>query len=71
MFRSKNLFLITPEMSKYITDSTNKSIKTYLNKYNVNALLVKDISPNSFALLPFVSFISFLVGYNFNKLLKP
>lgn len=70
MFRSKKTFLITPEMSKYIKDSTNKSIKNYFNKYKINALLVKDISPNYIALLPFVSLISFLAGYNFNMVLN-
>jgi hypothetical protein len=70
MFRSKKTFLITPEMSKYIKDSTNKSIKNYFNKYKINALLVKDISPNYIALLPIVSLISFLAGYNFNMVLN-
>lgn len=70
MFSSNKRFLISPEMSKYIKDSTNKSLEKYINKYKINTTLVKDISPNYIALLPFVSFISFLAGYNLNMFLK-
>lgn len=63
MFSSKKHFLISPEMSKYIRDSTNKSLEKYLN---VNAENLKDQPHNCIVLLPFVSFISFLAGYNLN-----
>lgn len=70
MFRSNRSFLISPEMSNYIKDSTNKSLEKYLNKYNINTLFPKDEPPNCIVLLPFVSFISFLAGYNLNLFCK-
>jgi len=70
MFYSKKHFLISPEMSKYIRDSTNKSLEKYLNKYNINAKILKDKPINCVVLLPFVSFISFLAGYNLNLFLQ-
>ena len=66
MFRSNKPFLISPEILKYIKDSTNKSLEKCLNKYKINTLFPKDSLPNYNALLPFVSFISFLAGYNLN-----
>ena len=66
MFSTKKHFSISPEMPKYIRDSTNKSLEKYLNKYNVNAQMLKDKPPTCIILLPFVSLISFLAGYNFS-----
>jgi hypothetical protein len=61
---------ISSEMLKYIRESTNKSLEKYLTKYNINALELKDRTPNCIILLPFVSLISFLAGYNFNNFVE-
>jgi len=64
--------MISPEMLRYIKESTNKSIEKYKNKNNYNSKLVitkKDKPPNDFfILLPFVSIVSFLAGYHFSNL---
>lgn len=70
MLNYNKRFSISPEMSKYIRDSTNKSLEKYLNKYNINVLALKDSKPNCIVLLPFVSLISFLVGYNFHNFVE-
>lgn len=64
MFRYSNS--INPEMLKHIRESTNKSIE----RYKRSVIFDKKEPPSLYALLPFVSFISFLAGYNLNKLLK-
>lgn len=68
MFGSIRRFTISPEMSNYIRDSTNKSLEKYLNKYTINANILKDKSPNYSGLLPLAFLISFLAGYNLNLL---
>ena len=69
MFALRRRPLISPEMSKYIKDITNKSLEKYTN--NVKFVIPdKKELPNFFLLLPFVSLISFLAGYNFCKLIK-
>jgi hypothetical protein len=70
MFSLKRYPMLSPEMSKYIRESTNKSIENYkINPYSL-VLFEKNDPPKFFALLPFVSFISFLAGYKFCKLTK-
>jgi hypothetical protein len=64
--------MISPEMLKYIRDATNKSIEKHFKKpefvreKNNTIALLKDVEPYFF-ILPFVSLISFLAGYNFCK----
>lgn len=70
MLNYNKRFSVSPEMLKYIRDSTNKSLEKYLNKYNINALDLKDRKPSCIMLLPFVSFISFLAGYNFHNFVE-
>lgn len=66
---------INPAMSKYINDKTNKWIEQLKLYYSKNQLytgvsdLVKYTNgspnlPNGVFIIPFVSLISFLVGYN-------
>lgn len=62
--------LISAEMLKYIRDSTNKSLEKYLNKYNINALELNNRTPNCIILMPIVSLVSFLAGYNFCNFLQ-
>jgi hypothetical protein len=69
MFALRRHPLISPEMSKYIKDTTNKSLEKYTNKSKFVIPDKKD-PPNFFLLLPFVSLISFLAGYKFCKLIK-
>lgn len=74
--------IINPEMYKYITEQTlrlqNKWLKNVEERYSNNSpyIRVSDLVkhkdegpqlPNSVYLIPFVSFISFLAGYNFCK----
>jgi len=69
MFTLRRHSLISPEMSKYIRDTTNKSLEKYTNKPKFVIPDKKD--PHGFfLLLPFVSLISFLAGYKFCKLIK-
>ena len=63
-----NKYNINSQILKYIEDPTNKSVENRINKYNINAQILKDKPPKCFILLPFVSLISFLAGYNFNLL---
>lgn len=65
MLNYNNRFLISPKMLKYIRDSTNESLKKYLNKYDMNTLVLQDNIPNCIRLIPFVSLVSFLAGYKF------
>ena len=69
MFTLRRHSLISPEMSKYIRDTTNKSLEKYTNKPKFVIPDKKD-PPDFFLLLPFVSLISFLAGYKFCKLIK-
>lgn len=72
MFNLNCKNLINPEMSKYIKeqlirkyDSNRNSYNSYLVKYDYTKQ-----SPNMYILLPFVSLISFLAGYNFRNLIS-
>jgi hypothetical protein len=58
------LCAISPEMLKYIRDTTNKSIEKYKRPFSY--INVGEDKPNLYSLLPFVSFVSFLAGYNFH-----
>ena len=64
--------LISNNVSTYIKDTTNKSLEKYKNKVRfVTTDLTNDSYPNKgypltfFAVLPFVSLMSFLAGYKF------
>lgn len=75
MLSFKQRLFVSPEMSKYISEQTNKSIQKYSNnnfKRVFNLVKYKDVDSlisNFYFVLPFVSFISFLAGYNFHKLI--
>jgi len=62
--------IINPEISKYIREQTykftNKTMEKYLKKGKENLVMPqnKDL-PNCCNFLPFVSFFSFFLGYNF------
>lgn len=67
---------VSPEISKYIKEQTNKWLKNVEEKYSNNTpyIRVSDLVkhdqpkiPNNFFLIPIVSLISFLAGYNFCK----
>ena len=69
MFTLRRCPLISSEMSKYIKDSTNKSLEKYTN--NFKFVISDKTDPLSFfVLFPFVSLISFLAGYNYCKLIE-
>jgi len=73
MFCLNNRPMIKPEMSKYLRDLTNKSVDNHFKTpYFTRILLNKNKPPNNivpyFLLLPFVSLLSFLAGYNYCKL---
>ena len=65
--------MISPEISKYLRDTTNKSIEKHFKKpefvreKHTTLALPKDVE-HYFFIIPFVSLISFLAGYNFCKL---
>ena len=62
--------MISPEISKYLRDTTNKAIHNrFKTPYISHLLLNENIEPKdvSLWLFPFVSLISFLAGYNFCK----
>jgi hypothetical protein len=63
-----NKYNIDSQIIKYIEETTNKSVENHINKYKINAQMLKDKPPNCIMLLPFVSLISFLAGYNLNLL---
>jgi hypothetical protein len=84
-FRLKRPYLISNEISTYIKDTTNKSLEKYKNKVrfiipNTTTDLTNDSYPNIgpnkgypsnfFALLPFVSLMSFLAGYKLFRLMN-
>ena len=74
---SAHLF-VSNEMSTYIKDTTNKSLEKYKNKvrFVIPTDLTHDSYPNKgypltfFSVLPFVSLMSFLVGYRFFRQMK-
>jgi hypothetical protein len=74
---SANLF-VSKEMSTYIKDTTNKSLEKYKNKvrFVIPTDLTHDSYPHKgyqltfFSVLPFVSLMSFLVGYRFFRQMK-
>ena len=69
MFTLRKRPLISPKISKYIRDSTNKSLEKYI--YNFEFVIPDKTDPvDFFVLLQFVSLISFLAGYKFCKLIK-
>ncbi len=70
MFTLRSRSLISPEMSKYINDTTNKSLEKYKNNIKLNIPNHKNDPPNFLFILPFVSLISFLAGYKLSKLIK-
>jgi len=88
---------INPEMSKYITEQTNKFTNKCIEKYsnNPNPTLCLSLNPvdknsilglrvsglvkptdvvskipNTYVIIPFVSLIFFLTGYNFCNLIN-
>lgn len=70
MFTLRSQTLINPEISKYIKETTNKSLEKY--KYNIKSIISTDTnnSTNFLLLLPFVSLFSVLLGYKLGKLTK-
>jgi len=68
MFSLRKYPLIDPELSKYIKESTNKSIEKYLNKSKILCTPNENNPNNIFLILPFVSLVSFLAGYHFCKI---
>jgi hypothetical protein len=66
MYPFSRQLLIKPEMSKYIRETTNKSVNKYLVPYNLKP--TTPLPPNSHILL-FVSLISFSIGYKVGNLL--
>ena len=76
-YNLSNPLIISNEMSKYIKDTTNKSLEKYKNKVrltNTSTALTNDYAtPNDgsspfFVLLPFVSLMLFLAGYRLFRL---
>jgi hypothetical protein len=76
-----NHLFVSNEMSTYIKDTTNKSLEKYKNKVRfviptTTTNLTHDSYPNKgyqltfFSVLPFVSLMSFLVGYRFFRQMK-
>ncbi len=65
MYGLKRRFLINHEMSKTLKDSTNKYIATHL-KPNAKYMGYSGDNPIIIhLLLPIVSLVSFIIGYNF------
>ena len=64
MYPFSRQLLIKPEMSKYIRESTNKSISQYLKPIH---LYNKSILPTTNIVLIFVSLISFSIGYKVGR----
>ena len=76
-----NHLFVSKEMSTYIKDTTNKSLEKYKNTVRfviptTTNDLTHDSYPNKgypltfFSVLPFVSLMSFLVGYRFFRQMK-
>ena len=77
MFRLSNPLIISNEISTYIKDTTNKSLEKYKNKVRFvttdltnDSYLNKAYPSNFFAVLPFVSLMSFLAGYKLFRLMN-
>jgi len=70
-FGNRNKLMMKPELANYIKESLNTSLKKFKEgnstnkKYNPSD---DSHSNNIYFLLPFVSFLSFLAGYNFRRL---
>ena len=84
MFGLKQSLFVNPEMSKYIKEQTNKSITRLQEQYSkkkwdlaietrvsdlVKTPVLNPKLPYIYFVLPFVSLISFLAGYNFHNLI--
>lgn len=69
MFCLNNKPLFNQDLSRYLLESTNKSIKKYLNSNSLR-FESNDSSdnPTNYILLPFVSLFSFLAGYYFKSI---
>ena len=69
MFCLNNKPLFNQDLSRYLLESTNKSMKKYLNanslRFESNA---SSDNPPNYILLPFVSLFSFLAGYYFKSI---
>ena len=72
-----NHLFVSKEMSTYIKDTTNKSLEKYKKvRFVIPTDLTHDSYPNKgyqltfFSVLPFVSLMSFLVGYRFFRQMK-
>ena len=72
-----NHLFVSNEMSIYIKDTTNKSLEKYKKvRFVIPTDLTHDSYPNKgyqltfFSVLPFVSLMSFLVGYRFFRQMK-
>jgi hypothetical protein len=69
MFCLNNKPLFNQDLSRYLLESTNKSMKKYLN---ANSLRFESNdssdNPSNYILLPFVSLFSFLAGYYFKSI---
>jgi hypothetical protein len=69
MFCLNNKPLFNQELSKYLLESTNKSMKKYLNmNYLQGQTNDSNENPSNYILLPFVSLFSFLAGYYFKSI---
>ena len=74
-FVNRNKLMMKPELANYIKESLNKSFNNTLNKFKEGYSNNKIYNPsddsnsnNIYFLLPLVSFLSFLAGYNFKRL---
>lgn len=76
-FGNRNKLMMKPELANYIKESLNKSFNNTLNKFKEGYSNNKSYNPsasddsnsnNIYFLLPFVSLLSFLAGYNFRRL---
>ena len=64
----KTHFEVSPEMSEYIKQSTNKSLETYKKNKFVNGLYVLNKEEKNIFVLAFVSIFFFFMGYKFKQL---
>ena len=69
MFNLNCKNLINPKMSNYIKEQFIRKYDTNRNTYLVKYDYEKQL-PNIYILLPFVSLLSFLAGYNFRNLIS-
>lgn len=65
-----NVRIINPEMSKYIKEQTNKSFEKLRNQYSITTYNKSPDLHNCCYILPFVSLLSFLAGYQFCIMIK-